>query len=109
MSWDDAKAFCQWLTKKEWNEGKLRASQGYRLPTDVEWSLVVGLPKESGATPPDKDSRIKGVYPWGNQWPPPKGAGNYNPELAVDSFEKTAPVGSFAANRYGLHDLGGNV
>jgi formylglycine-generating enzyme required for sulfatase activity len=52
---------------------------------------------------------IRNVYPWGNQWPPPKGAGNYSPSLQVDDFEYTSPVGSFAANRFGLYDMGGNV
>ena len=52
---------------------------------------------------------IKGVYPWGKGWPPPKGAGDYAEELKADKFEFTGPVGSFEANQFGLHDLGGNV
>ena len=109
VSWDDAKAFCKWLTVKERGQGNIAASQEYRLPTDAEWSVAVGLPPESGNTPEEKDLRVKGVYPWGQQWPPPKGAGNYSPSWNVDSYEKTSPVGSFAANRFGLYDMGGNV
>jgi len=97
------------LTKKELAEGKIKAGQKYRLPTDAEWSVAVGLGKETGNSPKEKDRGIKGVYPWGKEWPPPKGAGNYDKELKVDKFDYTAPVGSFASNKEGLHDMGGNV
>ena len=109
VSWKDANAFCTWLTKKELAEGQIKAGQKYRLPTDAEWSVAVGLGKEKGNTPEEKQSGIKDVYPWGKEWPPSKEVGNYSKRLKVDNFEYTSPVGSFAANKYGLHDLGGNV
>jgi formylglycine-generating enzyme required for sulfatase activity len=109
LSWDDAQAFCAWLTKKERGEGKIKATQRYRLPTDAEWSVAVGLEGEAGGTPKDKDCKIKGVYPWGTQWPPPKGAGNYGQSLEVDDYKYTSPVGSFKANQHGLFDMAGNV
>ncbi|MCX6922938.1 MAG: SUMF1/EgtB/PvdO family nonheme iron enzyme [Verrucomicrobia bacterium] len=80
VDWGDANKFCDWLTAQEWNAGLLSSSQSYRLPTDAEWSVAVGLQGESGSTPGDKDRKIKDVYPWGNQWPPPRGAGNYYPD-----------------------------
>jgi len=114
INWNDAKAFCEWLSKKE---GKT-----YRLPTDAEWSVAVGLPSETGSTPKEKDMQIKDVYPWGTQWPPPSGAGNYAdaaykikaPTATIidgydDGYAYTSPVESFAANKYGLYDMGGNV
>ncbi|MCX6966662.1 MAG: SUMF1/EgtB/PvdO family nonheme iron enzyme [Verrucomicrobia bacterium] len=101
VSWEDANAFCRWLSTKENRE--------YRLPTDAEWSLAAGLPPENGSTPKDKDGNMKRNYPWGDFWPPPKGAGNYNRALSADDYEKTSPVGVFPANRYGLFDLSGNV
>jgi len=124
VSYQDAKAFCQWLTRKERGEGKLGASQGYRLLMDWEWSVAVGLNEPLSGTPKDKDEKIKGVYPWGTEWPPPPRAGNYAGEESRvadtpsgwpviegynDTFARTSPVGSFAANQLGLHDLGGNV
>ena len=109
VSWEDAQAFCAWLTKKERAEGKIKADQRYRLPTDAEWSVAVGLEGEAGGAPKDKNMKIKGVYPWGTQWPPPKGAGNYAPSLGVDDYEHTSPVGRLAPNKYGLYDMGGNV
>jgi len=69
----------------------------------------VGLGKEKGNTPEEKSRGVKDVYPWGKEWPPPKAAGNYGESLNVDNYEYTSPVGSFAANKLGLHDMGGNV
>jgi len=109
VSWEDANAFCGWLTKKEMAAGKIKAGQKYRLPTDAEWSVAVGLGEETGSTPAEKRGGIKGVYPWGKEWPPPVGAGNYYKNQKVDKFDRTAPVGSFSANQFGLHDMGGNV
>jgi len=109
VSWEDANAFCRWLTRMERAAGKITASQRYRLPTDAEWSVAVGLGPETGNTPAAKSRGVKGVYPWGKALPPPKGAGNYGKILNVDNYEYTSPVGSFAANAAGLHDMGGNV
>ena len=109
ISWYDAKAFCTWLTEKERHASTLNSSQEYRLPTDLEWSTAVGLENESGSTPLERDRKIADLYPWGTQWPPPHGAGNYNTSYNVDEFVNTSPVGSFAANRFGLYDMGGNL
>ena len=109
VSWNDAQAFCEWLTKKELAAAKIKAGQKCRLPTDAEWSVAVGLGRETGSSPEEKDMGVKDVYPWGKEWPPPKGAGNYDERLNVDNYEYTSPAGSFAANKLGLHDMGGNV
>lgn len=109
VSWEDAQAFCAWLTIQEQVTGRLRLAQKYRLPTDTEWSVAVELDERRGGTPQSKHRQIKNLYPWGTQWPPPRGAGNYGSRLKVDDFEKTSPAGSFAANKFGLYDMGGNV
>ena len=122
VSWDDAQAFCKWLTEKEQVAGRITQKQRYRLPTDAEWSKAVGLPEESGDTPDAKSMKIKDVWPWGTTWPPPKGAGNYADETLKgcrdnlncikgydDGYEYTSPVGSFKANQFDLYDLGGNA
>lgn len=109
VSWHDAQAFCAWLTKKEKAARRLEPDRKYRLPTDAEWSVAVGLVEAPGGTPESKDRRIKEVYPWGKQWPPPLGAGNYEATLKVDEFAKTSPAGSFVENKFGLYDMGGNV
>lgn len=109
VSWEDAQAFCRWLTERERGAGVLRMDQRYRLPTDAEWSVAVGVKESNSGSPKAKDSKVQGVYPWGKQWPPPRGAGNYGSALEVDDYATTSPVGSFRANRYGLYDVGGNV
>lgn len=118
VSWREADEFCKWLTATERKTGQLKAGEEYRLPTDLEWSKAVGLPEESGATPEERDMRIENIYPWGTQWPPPAGSGNFageetETELPIrgynDGFANTSPVGSFKPNALGLHDMSGNV
>ncbi len=110
VSWGDAQAFCRWLTERERKAGMIGASDQYRLPTDAEWSRAVGIGDlEGNGTPKEKNGKIKGAYPWGKQWPPPAGAGNYAQPMNVDDFKNTTPAGSFKPNQLGIYDLGGNV
>jgi formylglycine-generating enzyme required for sulfatase activity len=109
VNWEDAKAFCRWLMEEDQDKGLLTREWEYRLPTDVAWSVAVGLGFEPGSTPEEKSGQIGDVYPWGTDWPPPQRAGNYASSMWVDTYPRTSPVGSFAANRFGLFDMGGNV
>jgi formylglycine-generating enzyme required for sulfatase activity len=108
VTWDDAAAFCQWLTERECKSGRMTAQQRYRLPTDQEWSVAAGLGPEQGRTPEDR-LKTSVVWPWGADWPPRPGDGNYAPELEADRFANTSPVGRFKPNQHGLFDMGGNV
>jgi formylglycine-generating enzyme required for sulfatase activity len=59
VSWDDAKAFCQWLTKPI---TLFRSKLSHLpLPTDAEWSKAVGLDESSEGTPDSKNGKIKNV------------------------------------------------
>ena len=92
VSWEDADAFCRWLTLREQRERHIGPTDTYRLPSDDEWSMAVGL----------------GRYPWGETWPPPPDAGCYRTNTGT-AGPGAVQVGSYAANARGVHDLGGNV
>ena len=123
VSWADANQFCAWLTRKERSEGALTPFQSYRIPTDLEWSETVGLSHEQGSTPEERSGKTKGVYPWGNSFPPPVDSANYAgsesrvdaPETWTvipgfhDAYPRTAPVSAFRPNALGLCCVGGNV
>jgi len=106
VSWNEAVAFCDWLTTRERAAGWIATNQGYRLPTAAEFQQAAGASR----------------FVWGDAWPPPKGAGNFAGEEIQtrlpphpfisgynDGYSGTAPVGSFAPNSLGLFDLAGNV
>jgi len=121
----DAEAFCVWLTNRERAKELIASNHAYRLPTDLEWSRMAGLNDEDpNASPGIRDARKKDIFPWGDTWAEVNVPGNFSDMTAGlsrdvdvdrtipgydDGYAHTAPVGSFAANDLGLHDLSGNV
>jgi formylglycine-generating enzyme len=101
VSWNDATAYCAWLSRK--------TGKAYRLPTEAEWEFAAG----------NGSKHTK--YSWGNGDPSVSKGGNVADETAKtkynwtifdgyrDGYIFTAPVGSFAANDLGLYDMTGNV
>ena len=100
VSWQDAKAYTQWLSKT--------AAQPYRLPTEMEWEYAA------------KAGQGLVTFPWPSNESPCNRANFADQSLAIlhpqwrlancsDGFEFTAPVGSFAANPWGVFDMQGNV
>jgi formylglycine-generating enzyme required for sulfatase activity len=92
VTWQDAQAFCRWLTRET---GVL-----HRLPTEAEWEAAA------------RGGLVGEPFPWGGRLPDAGGRyrANYYPnDFADDGFSLTAPVGSFPANGYGLFDMAGNV
>ena len=86
VSWEDAQLFLAWLNGK--------TSGGYRLPSEAEWEYAV----RAGS---------KTKYSWGDAI----GSNRANCAGCGSRWDnkKTAPVGSFPANAWGLHDMHGNV
>ena len=109
VMWDEAMAFCRWLTARERATGQLGPRDEYSLPSDLAWSAAAGLLKEPGSTPSERNMRVPQVYAWGTNWPPARASGNFGRVLSTDEFEFTAPVCSFPPNKFGIHDLAGNA
>jgi formylglycine-generating enzyme required for sulfatase activity len=90
VSYGDAEAFCQWAQVD--------------LPTEAEWEYAArgGL---DGATFTWGDEDRQETKPVANTW---QGLFPYE-NTEVDGWTRTAPVGSYPPNGYGLYDMAGNV
>jgi formylglycine-generating enzyme required for sulfatase activity len=100
VSWNDAKAFCDWLRRKE--------SGVYRLPTEAEWEYAC----RSGSST---------TFCWGDNADDGSGWCNAADLTAKEKFSGwttfnwrdgyiyTAPFGNFRSNSFGLYDMHGNV
>jgi formylglycine-generating enzyme required for sulfatase activity len=86
VSWDDAQLYVAWLSKQ--------TGKPYRPLSEAEYEYAT----RAGMQTP---------YPWGNDI----GKKNANCDGCGSEWDgkQTAPVGSFPANGFGLHDMVGNV
>ncbi|MEA3108788.1 MAG: eukaryotic-like serine/threonine-protein kinase [Gammaproteobacteria bacterium] len=100
VSWDDAAAYVAWLTAK--------AGSVYRLPSSAEWEYAARagsdaeLPWGLTATEACAEANVAD-HSAAQRFP------GWNVFPCTDNYVNTAPVGSFKANAFGLHDLLGNV
>lgn len=114
VTWDEATAFCQWLTDKDRAAKLISPQANYRLPTDAEWSLAAGLHDDPGTTPAEKAEKAGNHFPWSAEgaFPPPRSSTNLDATRLdgyFDSYSYTAPVTTEAANSLGILGLGGNA
>jgi formylglycine-generating enzyme required for sulfatase activity len=101
VSWNDAVAFCKWLSKKE---GKT-----YRLPTEAEWEYAC----RAGTTTryysgddPETLAKVANVADATFKATLPDWIGTLK---ASDGYVFAAPVGQFKPNSFGLYDMHGNA
>lgn len=107
VSWDDARAFCAWLTEKEHRLGSLPPNYEYRLPTEQEWSEAAGAAPNpaAGAWPGAGAGNLAGWEAADESWP-----AQFSTVIDyADGFPRTAPVGWFSSTPLGVFDLEGNV
>ena len=84
VSWNDATAYCQWLSSK--------TGKNYRLPTEAEWEYAARGGNQS------KGYKYSGSNTVGDvAW------------YTDNSGSKTHPVGTKGANELGIYDMSGNV
>ncbi|MGA2256021.1 MAG: formylglycine-generating enzyme family protein [Thermoguttaceae bacterium] len=101
VSWNDAVAFCKWLSRKE--------GKSYRLPTEAEWEYACRAgtttryccgddPETLAKVGNVADATFKAKFP----------DAKYTIK-ASDGYVFSAPVGSFQPNAFGLYDMQGNA
>jgi len=114
VSWNDASAFCKWLSQKE---GKM-----YRLPTEAEFEYACRAGTTTRFSSGDKDESLKDVANLADEALLAKAdkkivamnaapKGNTSAGIATwnDGYAFTSPVGKFKPNPWGLYDMHGNV
>ena len=97
VSWDDVQTYIIWMSEK--------TGKTYRLLSEAEWEYVTRAGSET-------------LWNWGNEYNRGYSRGEVGPDARANFgcnicgnpwFDETAPVGSFEANAFGLHDVHGNV
>jgi len=84
VSWNDAKAFCDWLSGRE--------GKKYTLPTEAQWEYACRAGSSTRFSFGDEEQELD-QYAW----------------YDANSKGKPNPVGQKKPNAWGLYDLGGNV
>jgi formylglycine-generating enzyme required for sulfatase activity len=107
VSWYDAKTYVDWLARK--------TGKRYRLLTEAEWEFAARAQTKPSAYPKysfGSDERELCRYGNGTDQTTKStvpGAGGWAGAPCNDGYAYTSPVGSFAANSFGLYDMQGNA
>ncbi len=101
VSWNDAVAFAEWLSKKE---GKT-----YRLPTEAEWEYACRAGTTTRYFPGDDAEALAEVGNVADGTAQEKYPDWKRPSRRAMGSSTRRPVGRYRPNAWGLHDMHGNV
>jgi formylglycine-generating enzyme required for sulfatase activity len=98
VSWNDARAFCSWLSEQP---EERKAARTYTLPTEAQWEWAARAGTATSRYFGDTD-KAQADYSWFNS--------TYTPNPKHESNGRgRQPVGKLRPNAWGLHDMLGNV
>src|SRR2546430_358469 len=99
INFAEAEGFCRKLTEQARASGDLLKGWEFRLPTEAQWEYACRAGTTTATAFGDKLSSKQANF----QGKP------YNGAEEGPSLKRAAPVGSYPANAWGLHDMHGNV
>ena len=97
ITWNDAMAYCQWVTEFEKKAGRLPSGMVYRLPTEAEWEYACRAGTQT-------------KFWWGDALE--DGKGRMRGKFRYDQYPYDSPVeafGRFGRNGFGLAGMLGNL
>ena len=101
ISWNDAVAFCQWLSRKE---GKT-----YQLPTEAQWEYACRAGTKTRYYCGDDPESLANVGNVADAALKAKSPGWPYTLKSSDGYAFTSPIGQFQPNAFGLYDMHGNA
>lgn len=100
VAWVDATNYCGKLTQQERNAGRLPTGYEYRLPTEAEWEYACRAGTTTATAFGDSLSSTQANF---------NGQAPYGGAPTGPNVQRTAQVGSYAPNAWGLYDMHGNL
>lgn len=102
VSWDDAKAYVAWLSRK--------TGKSYRLLSEAEWEYAARAGTSTARYWGESPDQACGYANVGDQTTKSQVPGwIYDVHNCTDGHATTAPGGSFKPNAFGLYDMIGNA